>query len=241
MTSRSEPTTDAAKCDARAAALPLPFSEDGDQVQNGLLAIAQEEGVDEVSQGLRVQGAAAPGDDQGAALAAPGGEQDHGLMHPIQCGLAHLLDGLLAPRRLVSADFCQLAEQVHLGGLFLASAGRRVGLLLAEEVLSAFGNRQQSGALAGDLDDMIQVFKMRTQALGNLARGVVFEDEAALGLGALALGFFFVVGLLLGIGVTAMVGQVFLTLAFSRGTATKISASRISPVVRSTIGIFFPE
>jgi drug/metabolite transporter (DMT)-like permease len=36
---------------------------------------------------------------------------------------------------------------------------------------------------------------------------------------------------LLGIGVTAMVGQVFLTLAFSRGTATKISVVGLSQVV----------
>ena len=45
---------------------------------------------------------------------------------------------------------------------------------------------------------MLQIFKVRAQTLDDLARGVVFEHEATLRLGALALGFVLLVGVVLG-------------------------------------------
>ena len=55
----------------------------------------------------------------------------------------------------------------------------RLFFIFPEEMLCPFGYRQQPRLIARDFHQVAQAFQMRAEALGNLARCVVFKLESA--------------------------------------------------------------
>ena len=102
----------------------------------------------------------------------------------------------------------------------------------------ALGDGQEARGLAGHLHQALQVLQMCAEALGNLAGGIEFENEAAAGL--LAAAFLIIAGIFLGgLGLCPFVSPVLSVqshMAVRRASSSKpLASAPVKIMVRASL------
>ncbi len=87
---------------------------------------------------------------------------------------------LVSPMVAVAfVGFGEAFEQVHLRVAFFLRAAVTLPSLFAERCAGSFAHGKQAGFFAFDFHETVKVFQMCAESLRDLARGVVFQHEAA--------------------------------------------------------------